>query len=151
MNRKLSKQLALLFSFLLVFINLSFVQPVVSSAQNLDSAVTITVLENDCNPVIETKAVPIEDGDTAFDVLKEVADDVETKEYSFGPMIMGINDIHSVEGQDFWSFIVNGDFADSGAADYNVKNGDNILFLLTDGNDKLTNVSVSATDAKGKE
>ena len=149
-NKHMLRRLALFFSFLLVLVNLSFVQPQISSAQNLDKAVTITAIDNEGQNVVPTAAVEIEDGDTAWDVLEHVADDLDYEEFDFGNMLHGINGVvadFDTYGH-FWNFIVNGEMAQVGASSYEVNHGDNILFLLTD-NAGSTEVEVSALDEAG--
>ncbi|MBO1005543.1 DUF4430 domain-containing protein [Pseudogracilibacillus auburnensis] len=151
MNKRILKQFALFFSFLLVFVNLSFIQPQISSAETLDQAVTIKAIDGDGKNVIDTKAVEINDGDTAWDVLQHVADEIDYDEFDYGIMINGINGINSDWDtyQNFWSFIVNGNSASVGTSAYEVKHGDNILFWLTDDMDANITVTVSAMDGEG--
>lgn len=153
MVKNMYTRFALVLSFLLVFLNLSLVQPQVSFAQNLDQAVTITAIDGEGNKVIETKAVKIDDEDTAWDVLESVADDLNYEEYDFGNMLNGINGVDADWDtyQNFWSFIVNGVPASVGASSYHVTNGDNILFWLTNDMETMTDVSVSVVDAQGIE
>lgn len=153
MVKHMYTRFALVLSLLLVFLNLSLVQPQVSFAQNLDQAVTITAIDGEGNKVIETKAVKIDDEDTAWDVLESVADDLNYEEYDFGNMLNGINGVDADWDtyQNFWSFIVNGVPASVGASSYHVTNGDNILFWLTNDMETMTDVSVSVVDAQGIE
>jgi hypothetical protein len=62
------------------------------------------------------------DGRNALDLLK-VFHKVDTKDTSFGPMIIGIDGVQP-DSSHYWSFYVNGKMADVGADQYITKNGD---------------------------
>lgn len=142
------KSLAFVFSFLLIFANLAFVQPSESFAKALDQAVTISVLDANGEDIVALKAVEIEDGTTALDVLEEVAE-VEKEDRSWGPMITGING-HTPEWEDnesYWQVIRNGVAAQVGAHELKVKDADNLLFLYRNKDHGELNVQVTIEDA----
>src|SRR5690606_27205111 len=103
----------LLLTILLVSLQLSFLAPQTSHASFLEQAVTITVIDGEAKNLVNTTVVEIDEDDTAWDVLNEVAE-VDYDEYDFGPMITGINKVYSdtESYQNWWSFIVNGKFAE---------------------------------------
>jgi hypothetical protein len=65
-----------------------------------------------------------QDGRSALDLLK-VFHRVDTKETSYGPMIVGIDGL-APDSSHFWAFYVNGKLADVGADKYITKNSDQI-------------------------
>lgn len=138
------KSFAFIFSFLLIFANLAFVQPSESFAKTLDEAVTISVLDAEGGDIVGMQAVEIEDGDTALDVLEEVAE-VETEDSSWGPMIVGINGQEPVweDNGAYWHFAVNGQAAQTGADQVTVNHADNILFLYKNNDHEEVNVDVT--------
>lgn len=65
-----------------------------------------------------------EDGQKAFDLIgKQVQ--LQTKSYSFGEMVEGVNGLLADEHH-FWAIFVNGQLATSGLADLDLKKGDRI-------------------------
>ena len=132
------KPFAFIFSFLLIFANLAFVQPSETFAKPLDNAVTISVLDVDGGDIVGMKAVEIEDGDTALDVLEEVSE-VEVKDSEWGPEIKSIEGVFADSNttNSYWAFYVNGGYASVGAGGYEVQHGDNILFLNNNEQDSL--------------
>lgn len=142
----------LLLTILLVSLQLPFLAPKTSHASYLEQAVTVTAIDFEGEEVIETTAVEIEEGDTAWDVLQKVTDDIDAQIHDeYGAFINAIKGKYSDWDtyQNWWSFIVNGNFASSGVSSYVVNNGDNLLFLLTDNDNHEIDVTVSATDAEG--
>lgn len=122
------------------------------NAANLENAVTISAVDEDGSAVLDTIAVEISNGDTAFDVIREVDDQLEWDSYDFGEMITGIGGVAADPESNFWSFYVNGLFQDMGASSTEVTNGDNIQFILTDlaAEPQVFDVAVSAVDANGE-
>lgn len=135
MFNKMNKQLAILFSLLLVLMNISVLQPDVVGAEDGSEAVTVTAINNDGSTVVETVAIEINEGDTAEDVLltleaeQEVTIDLES--FDFGNSIIGIEDVYDSD-ETYWAVILNGAMAPKGISDLTVENGDNLLFLLSD-------------------
>ncbi|HLR42351.1 MAG TPA: DUF4430 domain-containing protein [Pseudogracilibacillus sp.] len=144
MNKKLMKPFAFLFSFLLIFANLAFVQPSETFAKTLDKAVTISVLDADGGDIVGMQAVEFEEGDTALDVLEEVAE-VDKEESSWGPMIIGINgEVPEWEdNESYWHVGVNGQASDVGADQIELNHADNILFLYKNKDHKEVQVDVT--------
>ena len=66
-----------------------------------------------------------QDGRNALDLLR-VFHQVETKDTSFGPQIMGIDGVVPDPSNSYWAFYINGKLADKGADQYVTKNGDQI-------------------------
>jgi hypothetical protein len=66
-----------------------------------------------------------QDGRNALDLLK-VFHQVETKDTSFGPQVMGIDGNHPDESNSYWAFYVNGKLADKGADQYVTSNNDKV-------------------------
>ncbi|WP_196493711.1 DUF4430 domain-containing protein [Ornithinibacillus caprae] len=147
--QKIIKQLAVIFSVLLVISNLVFLQPQISYAQALDAGVTITALDEEGERVLPLTAISIDEGDTAFDVLLEAGElhnlEITYDEYDFGVFITGIGDAVQTDSE-WWSFNVYGHGPDVGASSYQVTNGEHILFTLTDEFSPTVPVIVSAVD-----
>ena len=68
------------------------------------------------------------DGRNALDLLK-VFHRVDTKDTSFGPMVVGIDGLEP-DSSHYWAFYINGKMADVGAAQYITKNGDTLEWRL---------------------
>ena len=77
------------------------------------------------------------EGDTAFDLIKKVADayglKLTIKKTQFGKYISGINNIDQFDGgpSSGWIYYVNQKFARTSTDNYKVKNGDVILLTYT--------------------
>lgn len=69
-----------------------------------------------------------EEGRSALELLR-VYHQVDTKDTSFGPMIVGIDGV-TPDSSHFWGFYVNGQLADRGADQYITHNGDRIEWKL---------------------
>ena len=67
-------------------------------------------------------------GQTALSLLQAKAT-VELKQYSFGPMVVGINGT-AATGNQGWIFYINGTQASMGAADYQTQTSDQIEWKL---------------------
>lgn len=68
------------------------------------------------------------DGRSALELLA-VFHKVDTKQTSFGPMIMGIDGVQP-DSSHYWAFYVNGKLADRGADQYITHNGDKIEWKI---------------------
>ncbi len=83
----------------------------------------------------ETRSVSIEDGFTAWDVLKNAVgeENIEYKDHGgdMGIFVSGINKVKP-EGNKFWLFKVNGEGADVGVSAYEVQNGDMLEFVISE-------------------
>lgn len=67
--------------------------------------------------------------ETALATLKALAQ-VETKESSYGEFVTTINGVTADESKEYWSFYVNGSYANEGAGTYKAKSGDNFQWKL---------------------
>ncbi|MGM0877211.1 MAG: DUF4430 domain-containing protein [Bacillota bacterium] len=153
-NRNMSQRFFALFSIMLlvIFQVLSFVPQQVEAAA-LTNGATISAVDQDGNKVLPLTAVEVEDGQTAFDILKEVTEEQEVAfDYSIDPQwgafISSIGGIIP-EGNYYWGFIVNGEGAQVGASSYSINKGDSILFKVISFPAETVNVKVSAKDQKG--
>lgn len=70
-----------------------------------------------------------EEGKTALEVLKSLTE-VDTKEYDYGTMVVGINGVKADDGKNYWSFYVNDAYASEGAGTYKTKAADKITWKL---------------------
>lgn len=116
--------------------------------ETLPQGVTISVVHSE-EVIVPVTAVPFTEGDTAFDVLQEVAE-VDYEKTDYGPFITGINGVQP-EGDDYWGFFINGQEAQVGAADYELQNGDHLLFKITSFPPETIKVTVSAQDLDGND
>ena len=70
-----------------------------------------------------------QDGKTALDVLKSLTS-VDTKESTYGTMVVGIHGVKAEDGKNYWSFYVNGAYANEGAGTFKTKAADVITWKL---------------------
>ncbi|MBX4204907.1 MAG: DUF4430 domain-containing protein [Candidatus Doudnabacteria bacterium] len=85
-----------------------------------------TTTEN--NQQISSVTYDGQDGRNALDLLK-VFHQVDTKDTSYGPMIIGIDGVKP-DSSHYWGFYVDGKLADRGADQYITKNGEHIEWKL---------------------
>ena len=89
--------------------------------------------------ILSTTKVSFDDGDTVFDVLKDVCSMAGIQlEYSWTPMydsyyIEGINNLYEFDcgSQSGWMYKVNGWFPNYGCSSYKLKDGDTIVWCYT--------------------
>lgn len=88
----------------------------------------VLVIEN-----VGSFKIDIENGDTAFNVLKKAASqngfNITYDEYSFGVFVTGIGGIKPTANQ-YWAFYYNGAFSNVGASAQEIKKGDTIFWQL---------------------
>ncbi|MEK6972912.1 MAG: DUF4430 domain-containing protein [archaeon] len=89
-------------------------------------AVSIKVISN--SQIIVDQNISVQKGKTALQALQETAL-VETKEYSFGKFITGISGINSTSSE-YWSFYINGEYAQVGADSYVIESPVELTFKL---------------------
>jgi Domain of unknown function (DUF4430)/LPXTG cell wall anchor motif/Prenyltransferase and squalene oxidase repeat len=151
-KRKMTQRFIALSSIMILVIIqvLSFLPQQINAAA-LTNGATITVVDQDDKKIVPMTAVEVEEGQTAFDILKEVTEEQEVAlDYSiheqFGPMIEGIGKV-APEGYDYWGFIINGEEAQVGASSYAVEKGDSLLFKIISYPAEKVNITVSAMDS----
>lgn len=155
--RNMSQRIIALFTILLlVTFQVATFFPQQVDAAALANGVTISVEDQDGNKIYPLKALEIEEGQTAFDLIKEINGKLG-KEYfnysvheEFGAFINSIGDV-TPEGDKYWGFIVNGEEAPVGVSQFQLTNGDNIRFKLIEWPSKKVNVKVSAKDGDSKQ
>lgn len=79
--------------------------------------------------------VVLEEGKSAFDVMKKLEEEDEKFSFSydeseFGVFITSINNYHPDVADKFWAFLVNGEMSMVGAGDYQVNDGDELGFQV---------------------
>jgi LPXTG-motif cell wall-anchored protein len=126
------------------------------SAASLTNGAMISVLDKDGKSVIPLTAVELKKNETAYDVLKEVTSQHHMKldatyyqKYN-GYLVNQIGEA-SPNGQDYWSFFINGSDSQVGLSSYKVKTGDDLLIKIVSYPEKKNSVIVSAKDKKGSE
>lgn len=67
--------------------------------------------------------------ETALATLETLAK-VDTKDSSFGTMVVGINDVTADNNTNYWAFYVNDAYGTEGAGTYKAKSGDKITWKL---------------------
>lgn len=97
--------------------------PSVSESQ-VKFAARQTVIYGDSRADALTE-LQVTEGETALDVLLRTHQ-VETKQYSFGVLVEGIDGVKSGDGGRYWIYYVNGESASVGAGDYQVLPGDEL-------------------------
>lgn len=70
-----------------------------------------------------------EDGVTALVTLKSITN-VKTENSDFGEFVASINGVGADSSKEYWSFYVNGKYADEGAGTYEAKPGDSFKWQL---------------------
>lgn len=70
-----------------------------------------------------------QDGKTALEILKNGAE-VATEESSFGEFVTGINGVLANSDSEYWSFYVDGAYAQEGAGTYQTKDTERIEWKL---------------------
>ncbi|WAA09588.1 DUF4430 domain-containing protein [Fervidibacillus albus] len=154
MNAKgqLVRVVSVFIATLLLVTQFVMAQPIHVFAENIQNGAMVTVLDRDGEPIISTKAVSFEDGDTAKELLESVAEVVTFESTEYGPFLTGI-DGHFPDDTDYWGFFINGESSMVGVADYTVQHGDHILFKIVDGSmwpPASVNVTVTAVDGEGQ-
>lgn len=89
--------------------------------------------------ILSKKTVEFDDGETVFDVLKEVCSNAGIQlEYAYTPAynsyyIEGINNLYEFDcgSESGWMYKVNGWFPNYGCSSYTLKNGDAIVWCYT--------------------
>jgi hypothetical protein len=80
-------------------------------------------------PTRKSVSYNCEQGKTAFELL-ESSYQTDTKDTSFGKMVMGIDNVKSEENKDFWAFYVDNKQATVGAQLYNCMDQEKIEWKL---------------------
>jgi LPXTG-motif cell wall-anchored protein len=154
MNKALAQRLTALFAIILLVVgNLSFVQPVIHAAA-LDNAVTVKAIDEDGEVILPLTAIEVEEGDNAYEVLLEAGEKNNKKiDASFGEYGAFINGIGGVtpSGDAYWSFNVNGVSSSVGASTHLVRNGEHLLFAITEWPTPAVSTKVSAVGKDGTE
>lgn len=103
-----------------------------------ESSVSIIIIgPEDVGTILETTEVELEDGDTAFDILKQVAKDnniqMEYKGKKSSVYIEGIDNIYEFDKgpESGWIFRVNGEVSQVSSGAYKLSDGDKIEWLYT--------------------
>jgi LPXTG-motif cell wall-anchored protein len=155
-NRGFSRKAAVILTIAMLFILQAV--PVLSyhaSAAALSNGAMISVLDKDGKTVMPLTAVELNKKDeTAYDVLKEVTSQKKVKlDATYYEKYQGflVNQIGNAtpEGQDYWSFYINGSESEVGLSGYKVQKGDDLLMKIVSYPAKVTSATVSAKDDKG--
>jgi len=77
----------------------------------------------------------VEQGDSALDLLDKLGQEkgiaIEKKDFpGLGEFVEAINGVHG-SGDSYWQFWINGEYAQVGAGQYELKEGDEVLWKLT--------------------
>lgn len=112
-------------------------ETILDNMENLTSGKEKYVPSN--GVILSPSTVEFKDGETVFDVLKRVCSAAGIQlEYSWTPMydsyyIEGINQLYEFDcgNESGWMYKVNGWFPNYGCSSYNLKNGDNIVWVYT--------------------
>ena len=100
--------------------------------------VTISIIgSEDVGTILSTTEVGLNDGDTVFDILKQVTKDnniqMEYKGRKSSIYIQGIDNIYEFDDgpESGWIFRVNGEISQVSSSNYKLNDGDNIEWLYT--------------------
>lgn len=98
----------------------------VTQEEQAAETVLITISKDDGAEYLHEKEIPIEEGDTLMDVMEENFY-VETEQN--GEFITSIERLSAKEGEKKgWIYTVNGEMPNVGAAEYELKPGDKVVF-----------------------
>ncbi|AUJ26376.1 DUF4430 domain-containing protein [Virgibacillus dokdonensis] len=98
----------------------------VTQEEQAAETVLITISKDDGAEYLHEKEIPIEQGDTLMDVMEENFY-VETEQN--GEFITSIERLSAKEGEKKgWIYTVNGEMPNVGAAEYELKPGDKVVF-----------------------
>lgn len=149
-NQKIKQLIVFFIGIILLFSQAGFTSLQTVYAATLENAVTIYAVDDEGNIVLKPQAVKISSETTAFEVLEQTADELDTEPFSWGLMINGINGVQT-DGSNFWGFYINGSMAMQGADTTTLSHGDNIQFILTplESEESDVNVTVLAIDGNG--
>jgi len=106
-----------------------------SSKSSADDVPTTQLATAQSKPVItfsedkETVSYNGQTGITALAILQE-GTDVTTQKSDFGDFVAGINGLQADAGKEYWSFYVNGAYANEGAGTYKTTDGEKIEWKL---------------------
>jgi hypothetical protein len=155
-KRNLSNRGIVLFTItLLVLFQVLSIFPQQVDAAVLTNAATISAVDQDGNKILPMTAVEIKEGETAFDLLKEVTEEQNVildygEDPNFGAFINSIGSIIP-QGDQYWGFMINGEGAQVGASSYVVEKGDSLLFKVISYPAETVDVTVSAVDKNENE
>lgn len=112
--------------------------PTTEQIQKVNADVTIDYA-GQVQKSAETKQVAVEQGKTAWDVLRDAVaeQNVEFKDYGgdLGIFISAINGVKPT-GNKFWLFKVNGESSKVGVSSYKVQSGDRLEFVISEPKDE---------------
>jgi hypothetical protein len=78
-----------------------------------------------------TEQIETTQGKTALDILDQTHE-IETKEYSFGKLVESVDNVRNGTDNKYWTYFVNDQEASVGAAEYQVKNKDQIKWKFSE-------------------
>lgn len=110
------KTLSLLLIFILVYFSVTvLLQPKIKGVLRVSQPPPIPTLEqtNENGEIITYKC---EKGKTAFDLLQNNSETVETKDYSFGKLVVAIDSVKGGTDGKYWTYFID-DKSATGSAD----------------------------------
>ena len=124
-------------------------------AETYDEVVMISAVDENGKVIIPVTAVPMSEGDTAFDIwvtgAQEHSFDIRYEDTEYGAFIQEVAR-KKASDKYFWSFVINGKGADTGISSYDVKHGDHLMLALRDLDnfDPSVHVHASVSDVNGE-
>lgn len=121
---------------LLVIGQFAFLTPQIANAANDEISASVSINGQNGEILAETD-INFTNGATAYDVLEQVtkANNIQVEyvdDPSYGKYIAAINGEEAIS-PDFWSFLVNEKFAETGISTHVVKDGEHLAFNFTQG------------------
>lgn len=130
------KLLTITLLFFLVFTQLLSVLPSPVKAESEANIANLEVIGEKPNEMlVDETDVAFNEGDTAFDFLKQVVgeEQIDYTESANGIMLTGIKKVSpKKDSTTFWAFYINGVSSQVGVNDYKLQPGDSITFILKD-------------------
>jgi hypothetical protein len=114
---------------LIIYNNNQATQPAESSLKTVDQSVQPTNSEisfSEDRKIVSYEGVT---GMTALEILKNLTN-VTTEDSSFGEFVTSINGLEAINNKEYWSFFVNGEYANEGAGTYKTTDGENLEWRL---------------------
>ena len=129
-----SKRLKLNSIIIVLTIIMNILIPSVVSAYEINKSTTQTVsvgIYSDKNAIYTNLEVPLQKGDTAYNVLERVlGDKLDAEDGKYGKFIKGIDGVYGTDTS-YWTYFINRESAQVGAEQYVLKPNDEMIWHYT--------------------
>lgn len=131
MKNKRTKLNSLIMALIMI---MNILIPSVASAYEIKQTTKQTVsigIYSDKNAIYTNLQVPLEKGDTAYNVLERVlGDKLDAEDGKYGKFIKGIDGVYGTDTS-YWTYFINRESAPVGADQYVLKPGDEMIWHYT--------------------